>query len=428
MVTKIEVKNLFKIFGRVPQEALRKYHEGESRDKLLKESGDVLAVADVSFSVEEGEIFMVMGLSGSGKSTLVRCLNRLFEPTSGQVMVDGLDINALNREELEKVRRDKISMVFQHFGLFPHRTVQENVEFGLKIRGVDPGLRREKALEALDNVGLAGWGDRHPQDLSGGMQQRVGLARALATDPEILLMDEPFSALDPLIRREVQDDLLELQSRLSKTIVFITHDLSEALKLGDRIAMMKDGEIVQTGTPEDIVNNPANDYVTSFIQDVDRSRVISIGSIMRKPEPLREGKDGFRMAIRRMRELGRSGLYVVNRKNEPVGLVMEGDISAEERERRHDHELTNIMRSEFPTISENASLIDVYRLAAEGLPVAVLSDNGKLEGVVNQFDILVNASLEQDLHAQEDARQGNGQQKEAREETGKPQSPIPGGD
>lgn len=409
MSTKIEIKNLFKIFGKEPLEALRLYQKGMSRDEILHERGDIVAVADANFTVEEGEIFMVMGLSGSGKSTLVRCLNRLFEPTSGKVIIDDVDIGMLDRKHLGELRREKVSMVFQHFGLFPHRTVLQNVEFGLKIRGVESSERRGKAMEALETVGLAGWEERNPQDLSGGMQQRVGLARALATDPEILLMDEPFSALDPLIRREVQDDLLELQNRLGKTIVFITHDLSEALKMGERIAMMKDGAIVQIGTPEEIVNDPATEYVASFIQDVDRSRVITVGSVMRKPEALRQGKDGFRIAIMRMRELGRSGIYVMNSKREPVGLVLERDITEAER-RKHEHDLDTIMRKEFPTTTENASLIEVYRLAADGAPVAVLSNKGKLIGVVNQFDILVNASLESTVESQEEQDMQNEQE------------------
>jgi glycine betaine/proline transport system ATP-binding protein len=245
MEDKIRVQNLFKIFGKNPQEALEKYQSGTSAEQLFKESGHVVAVADVSFSVAPGEMFMVMGLSGSGKSTLVRCLNRLLDATSGSVFVDDEDIQKVDGERLREIRRKKMAMVFQHFGLFPHRTVLGNAEYGLKVQGIEEEVRREKALKALELVGLKEWADRQLSNLCGGMKQRVGLARALATEADILLMDEGFSALDPLIRRDMQDELINLQREMQKTIVFITHDLNEALKLGDRIAVMKGGEIVQ---------------------------------------------------------------------------------------------------------------------------------------------------------------------------------------
>ncbi|MGW7001681.1 quaternary amine ABC transporter ATP-binding protein [Streptomyces sp. NPDC054933] len=278
-MSSLQADHLFKVFGRRPQDAVRELQQGSDR-AALRESGSTAAVIDASFTVEAGEIFVVMGLSGSGKSTVLRMLNGLLEPTAGRVLFDGQDLTALTPAELRRVRSHKISMVFQHFALFPHRSVLENAAYGLEVQGVRRDERLRRATEALDLVGLKGWENSWPDELSGGMQQRVGLARALATDAELLLMDESFSALDPLIRRDMQDQLLELQRRLHKTIVFITHDLNEAMRLGDRIAVMRDGRIVQLGTAEQILVEPANDYVASFIQDVDRSRVLTAASAM----------------------------------------------------------------------------------------------------------------------------------------------------
>ncbi|WP_254812939.1 quaternary amine ABC transporter ATP-binding protein [Streptomyces cavourensis] len=281
-MSRLQAENLYKVFGRRPDQAVRKLEDGADRDEL-RADGTTAAVIDASFTVEPGQIFVVMGLSGSGKSTLLRMLNGLLEPTAGRVLFDGQDLTALAPRELRRVRSTKISMVFQHFALFPHRSVLDNAAYGLEVQGVPKAERIERATEALQLTGLAGWEDSWPDELSGGMQQRVGLARALATDADLLLMDESFSALDPLIRRDMQDQLLELQKRLKKTIVFITHDLNEAMRLGDRIAVMRDGRIVQLGTAEDILVTPANDYVASFTQDVDRSRVLTAGAIMAEP-------------------------------------------------------------------------------------------------------------------------------------------------
>jgi len=278
-VSRLKVEHLYKVFGKRAEQAVHRLESGTDRDALRAE-GTTAAVIDSSFEVEEGQIFVVMGLSGSGKSTLLRMLNGLLEPTSGRVLFDGRDVTALSPARLREVRSQKISMVFQHFALFPHRSVLENAAYGLEVQGVPRAERLERATEALEMVGLTGWETSWPDELSGGMQQRVGLARALATDAELLLMDEAFSALDPLIRRDMQDQLLQLQRKLKKTIVFITHDLNEAMRLGDRIAVMRDGEIVQNGTAEDILVRPANAYVASFTQDVDRSRVLTAGSIM----------------------------------------------------------------------------------------------------------------------------------------------------
>jgi len=276
---RLEAEHLYKVFGRRPDQAVERLREGADREEL-RADGTTAAVIDASFTVAPGQIFVVMGLSGSGKSTLIRMLNGLLEPTAGRVLFDGQDLTALGDRELREVRARKISMVFQHFALFPHRSVRENAAYGLEVQGVPRAERARRAGEALALCGLAGWEDSWPDELSGGMQQRVGLARALATDADLLLMDESFSALDPLIRRDMQDQLLELQQSLKKTIVFITHDLNEAMRLGDRIAVMRDGRIVQTGTAEDILLRPANDYVASFIQDVDRSRVLTASSVM----------------------------------------------------------------------------------------------------------------------------------------------------
>ena len=280
--TPIVCKGLWKIFGANPKNILNEVDPTWSRAEVQEKTEHVIAVKDVSFQVERGETFVVMGLSGSGKSTLVRCISRLIEPTQGEVLVDGVDTVTMPEKELIELRRHKLSMVFQHFGLLPHRRVVENIAYGLEVRGMSRDDRLKKAGEVLESVGLSGWGDNYPRELSGGMQQRVGLARALAVDPEIMLFDEPFSALDPLIRREMQDELLRLQSVVRKTMVFITHDFLEAIKMGDHIAIMKDGEFVQIGTPEEIVANPVDDYVRDFSEDVPRHKVLTVNSIMNR--------------------------------------------------------------------------------------------------------------------------------------------------
>ena len=277
----VSAREVWKVYGPHAERVVGSPDAMLPRAELLDKTGCVAAVRDVSFDVGQGEVFVVMGLSGSGKSTLIRMINRLHDPTSGQILLDGEDVIGLSRERLRDVRRHKISMVFQHFGLLPHRRIVDNVSYGLEVQGMDKAKRAERAREVIDVVGLGGWGDHYPEELSGGMQQRVGLARALATDPEIMLFDEPFSALDPLIRRDMQDEVVRLQRDLRKTMIFITHDLMEALKLGDRIAIMKDGHFVQVGTPEEIVAHPADDYVADFTKDVPRAHVLTARSIMR---------------------------------------------------------------------------------------------------------------------------------------------------
>lgn len=297
MAEKIECRAVWKIFGPNPEHVLNMLDGPDgrlNRNEILTRTGHVVAVREVSFAVAEGEIFVVMGLSGSGKSTLIRCLSRLIEPTRGAIVVNGRDVTGMPAEELRELRRHTMSMVFQRFGLFPHRRVLDNVCYGLEVQGQEKNGRESKGREVLAMVGLAGWEYYYPHELSGGMQQRVGLARALAVDPEILLCDEPFSALDPLIRREMQDELLRLQKSLHKTIVFISHDFLEALKLGDRIAIMKDGEIVQCGTPQQIVAHPADGYVREFVKDVPRAKVLTARTIMtadsHTPETVFEGR------------------------------------------------------------------------------------------------------------------------------------------
>ena len=279
---KITCKNIWKLFGPDEKRIIKGLDKNLSIKEVQEKTGHVVAVKDVSFSIQKGETFVVMGLSGSGKSTLVRCISRLIEPTTGTVKMDDVDVTKMNGRDLLELRRNKMSMVFQHFGLFPHRTVIENIGYGLEVRGTKKDLRLEKSMEVLKMVGLDGWQNNYPRELSGGMQQRVGLARALAVDPEILIFDEPFSALDPLIRREMQDELLKIQEKLQRTMVFITHDFLEAIKMGDHIAIMKDGEISQIGTPEEIVSNPKDQYVKDFCEDVPKYKVLSAGKVMRK--------------------------------------------------------------------------------------------------------------------------------------------------
>lgn len=278
---KIICKNVWKIFGTYPNRTLENLDRSLSRAEVQAQTGHVIGVNDVSFDIKKGETFVVMGLSGSGKSTLVRCISRLIEPTAGEIFIDGENIITYSKAQLTELRRFRMSMVFQHFGLFPHRKVIDNISFGLEIRGMDKKVRKAKAMEVLEKVGLHGWADHYPRELSGGMQQRVGLARAMAVDPEILMFDEPFSALDPLIRREMQDELLNIQAEVQKTMMFITHDFLEAIKMGDRIAIMKDGVVVQIGTPEEIVTDPVDSYVREFTEDVPRYKVLSVGKVMR---------------------------------------------------------------------------------------------------------------------------------------------------
>jgi glycine betaine/proline transport system ATP-binding protein len=382
---KIRIEHLIKIYGKNPRNALQLFREGGTRDSILEETGNVLGIADVSFDINEGELFVVMGLSGSGKSTLVRCINRLINPTSGHIFIDDEDVAHVSEERMREIRRTKVTMVFQRFGLFPHRTVAENVEYGLKVQGMEADERRQKALDTLEGVGLRQWADYLPSSLSGGMQQRVGLARALATDADILLMDEAFSALDPLIRRGMQDELMRMQDELHKTIVFISHDIQEALKIGDRVAVMKDGYIVQIGTPEQLITEPADDYIRAFTQDVNRAQVLKTGSIARKTVPIILGKGSARSALEDMRIHQRPQMYVVDRHNKPVGLVTESRLAQAVGEGVED--ITQVMDTDFPVVNASTSLEEIFHFCSQGIPLAVVGNKGKFKGVVEQSDV-----------------------------------------
>ncbi len=381
----IEVKQVTKIFGNDPKRALPLLRQGWSKEKILAETELTVGVNRVDFSIEPGEIFVIMGLSGSGKSTLVRLLNRLIEPTDGQVLINGKDIVKADAEQLRDIRRKQISMVFQKFALFPHRTVLENVEYGLEVQGEPKKQRREKAMQALELVGLSGWENKKPDELSGGMQQRVGLARGLANDPDVLLMDEAFSALDPLIRKDMQDELLQLQSKMKKTIVFITHDLDEALRIGDRIALMKDGAVVQIGTPEQILTNPANDYVERFVEDVDLSKVLTAAHVMRRPETVSPDR-GPRTALQLMKERGVSSLYVVNNERKLLGVVTADDASAAVKDGKT---LQDILITDVPEVRPDTVLNDLFQIMSDTrVPVAVVDEHDKLRGIIIRGSVL----------------------------------------
>ncbi|MCU1406388.1 MAG: glycine betaine transporter ATP-binding protein [Glaciihabitans sp.] len=383
--TSVVAKNLYKVFGRRPADAVRKLQDGASRTDLA--ASETAAVIDASFDVKKGEIFVVMGLSGSGKSTLIRMLNGLVEPTSGSVTIAGEPITDVPASALRRVRQQHISMVFQHFALFPHRTVLDNAAYGLEVQGVAKAERLARAAKIVKIVGLDGWADKFPSQLSGGMQQRVGLARALATETDILLMDEAFSALDPLIRREMQEQLLELQAELGKTIIFITHDLNEAMFLGDRIAVMRDGKIVQIGTPEDILTDPANDYVAQFVQDVDRARVLTAASVMEPARSVVPLSAGPRGALRVMRDLQAGAAFVLGRDRTLLGVVRDSHVMRQVKSNATD--LTPIINQEHASVSPDAALVDLFELAVESpLPIAVVDDKRRLLGVIPRVTLL----------------------------------------
>ncbi|MEG4167816.1 MULTISPECIES: glycine betaine/L-proline ABC transporter ATP-binding protein [unclassified Microcoleus] len=387
---KICIEHLIKIYGEKPHAALKMFRDGKSKDDILQATLHVLGIADVSLTVNRGELFVVMGLSGSGKSTLVRCINRLIKPTSGHIYIDGEDVAHVGEKRMREIRLTKVSMVFQRFGLFPHKTVAENVEYGLLVRGMDKADRRQKALETLEMVGLGQWADYLPDSLSGGMQQRVGLARALATDAEILLMDEPFSALDPLIRREMQDELLRLQKELHKTIIFISHDIHEALKIGDRIAVMQDGCIVQVGTPSELITQPASDYIRAFTRDVNRAQVLKVGSIARQTITLILGENSSRVALDKMLHHNLEQMYVVDRGGKLVGMVKKKFLS--EAIQQVNEDLTSVMLQNFPKANANTSLENIFHLYEQGRTVAVVDDEEKFQGVVEADDVLASIS------------------------------------
>jgi glycine betaine/proline transport system ATP-binding protein len=380
----IEAHNVYKVFGRRPERAVERLRAGADREEL-RSQGLTPAVIDASFDVESGEIFVVMGLSGSGKSTLIRMVNGLLTPTAGTIRVAGTDVHGLDARGLRELRRDKVSMVFQHFALLPHRTVGENAAYGLKLRGLNRAERERRADEALSMVGLDGWGGSLPDELSGGMRQRVGLARALAAGTDVMLMDEAFSALDPLIRREMQDQLIELQHKLDKTVLFITHDLNEAMRLGDRVAMMRDGRIVQVGTAEEILNDPANDYVAQFVQDVDRTRVLTASSVMEKPVAVLGGELGPRVAHKLMREHQLDSLMVVDRERNLRGVVMDHDVA--QAVERGQQDLAGLLRPAV-TVTPDTAVADLFAASADSPSDLAVVDSGRLVGVIARVTLL----------------------------------------
>ncbi len=386
MTVKVKVENLYKIFGRNSKAVLKKVKNGVSKEKIFKENGHTVGVNDASFEVNEGEMFVIMGLSGSGKSTLIRCLNLLNKVTDGKIYVDGENVVEYNKAQLREYRQKKVGMVFQHFGLFTHRTVLDNVAYGLEIKGISREKRYKIAKKTLDTVGLDGWADSYPNELSGGMQQRVGLARALANDPDILLMDEPFSALDPLIRREMQQELLDLQSDLKKTIIFITHDINEAFKLGDRVAIMKDGIIEQIGMPDEILANPINEYVQNFVQDIDRTKILQARNVMFKPSSIISMKDGPKIAIKEMEQSGISSVFVVDKDRKLQGIVTIDDAIKAVKENR---KLKDILIHDYHTTNPDTYLQDLIPYATEGkYPIAVLDENERLQGIIVRVSVL----------------------------------------
>lgn len=384
---KIVVRNLYKIFGSNPQKAMALLAQGKEKAEIFESTGMTVGVNNANFEIRSGEIFVVMGLSGSGKSTIVRMLNRLIEPTSGQVIVDGKDVVQMHQDELVKFRLHNMSMVFQSFALMPHQSVIENAAFGLELAGVDKQKRRNRAAEALAQVGLEGWEDSYPSQLSGGMQQRVGLARGLAVDPDILLMDEAFSALDPLIRTEMQDELLKLQEQDQRTIVFISHDLDEALRIGDRIAIMEGGRVVQVGTPEEILQNPADDYVRAFFRGVDPTNVISAGDIVRDSHPtiIKTRVGSLRAAHELLSGSAHDHGYVLDAKRRFLGVVSSESLRSAIEARAKDNPIDQAFIKEAQAVGIGDSMQDILpQVASHSWPVPVVDENNIYKGVVSK--------------------------------------------
>ncbi|WP_121626982.1 glycine betaine/L-proline ABC transporter ATP-binding protein ProV [Poseidonibacter antarcticus] len=385
--TKLTVKNVFKVFGDNPKKALKMLENGKSKEDIFTQTGMTIGVQDASFEIYEGEIFVIMGLSGSGKSTLVRLLNRLIEPTSGQIFIDDIDVTNLNDKELIEIRRKKISMVFQSFALMPHMNIIDNASFGLELSGIPKKERYEAAQKALEQVGLEHHAQSFPDELSGGMQQRVGLARALANDPDIMLMDEAFSALDPLIRAEMQDELIELQEKEKRTIVFISHDLDEAIRIGDRIAIMQNGEVCQVGTPEEIINEPANDYVKSFFRGVDVTSVLSATHIAKKLKPTIIKKDGLgiKSALQYISDYDEDYAYFVEKSGRYIGVLT---LESLKEQKKLEGSILDAVIDEKP-INENLQISEfISDVAGHIYPTAVINDEGKYKGTISKSRLL----------------------------------------
>ncbi|WP_305065123.1 quaternary amine ABC transporter ATP-binding protein [Methanococcoides sp.] len=389
---KIEVRNLTKIFGKKPKKALSLIESGSSKSEIFEKTGQNVGLYNVNFDIYEGEIFVIMGLSGSGKSTLLRCINRLIEPTAGHIILDGEDVATANSEELREIRRKKMGMVFQNFALIPHRTVLDNVAYGLEIQGISKEERDVKAKEAIETVGLKGYEDSKTSQLSGGMQQRVGLARALATDPDVLLMDEAFSALDPLIRSEMQDELLALEDKMQKTIVFVSHDLDEALKLGDRIMIMHDGQIAQIGTAENILTEPADDYVSKFVAGVDRTKILTAETVMKRADPVVSMNSSPKVALQLMREHGISSIFVVNREKHLKGIISVDDAVSGSKAGKT---IKDVMTEDVTVTYPDTPLNELIPIIENSSPIAVTKDDRKLLGVIVRGSVLGALAIEE---------------------------------
>ncbi len=384
---KIVVNNLYKIFGDQPRKAMGLLKEGKTKAEILERTGMTVGVDNANFTIESGEIFVIMGLSGSGKSTIVRMLNRLIEPTAGKVIVDGKDVIQMSQEELVKFRLHHMSMVFQSFALMPHLSVLDNAAFGLELAKIEKKKRNDRAMKALEQVGLAGWENAYPSELSGGMQQRVGLARGLAVDPDILLMDEAFSALDPLIRTEMQDELLKLQEEQQRTIVFISHDLDEALRIGDRIAIMEGGRVVQVGTPEEILQNPADDYVRAFFRGVDPTNVISAGDIVRDTHPtyVKTKEGSMRATHELLSSSERDHCYVLDAKHRFLGIVSSDSLRAAMENGKPDKPIDQAFLDGGTPVNLNDSMQDILPfVASSSWPIPVVDEKEVYKGVVSK--------------------------------------------
>lgn len=396
MTVKIKIENVSKIFGSKPKKVISMIENGTSKEEILAKTSHTVGVYNACMEINEGETFVIMGLSGSGKSTLIRCLNLLNRPTTGAIYVDGENIVAYNKAQLKSYRQKKVAMVFQHFGLFSHRTVLENVEYGLEVRGTSKEERQEIARKQLENVGLKGYEHQFPDELSGGMRQRVGIARALANDPDILLMDEPFSALDPLIKREMQLELLDLQNRLQKTIIFITHDVNEAFRLGDRVAVMKDGKVEQIGSPEEILDQPANDYISEFIRDIDRSQILQAEHIMSQPFGLVSLKDGLQVAVRVMQENGISSAFVTNKKRQLQGMITIDQAIQGIKDHKALHE---VVSTDVKTIQSDEYVKDIIPYVLESkYPLVVTDSEQIIRGIILRVHVLaslINENIEE---------------------------------
>lgn len=386
----IRVAGVSRVFGRrrAIRRALEMRRSGRSKSEVERETGSTIGVYDASFEVGRGEIFVIIGLSGSGKSTLLRLINRLIEPTEGDVYLDGERVSGMPTRQLRELRREKVGMVFQHFGLLPNRTVLDNITFGLEIKGVPASERREKGADALEMVGLEGQGGKQITELSGGMRQRVGLARALATEQEIMLMDEPFSALDPLIRRDMQNLFLDIQGEVHRTVVFVTHDLDEALRLGHRVAIMRDGEIVQIGTPEEILTSPADEYVERFVEDVDYAKVRTAESVMVRPGEVAYVQEGPRVVLRRMRLAGIDAIPVIDDERRLVGVAGAEDV-ARLAESREGGGLRDAVETGAPRVSPGATLRELLPLfVGNELPISIVGEDGRLKGLVSRGSLI----------------------------------------